>query len=566
MKKPGFLSRRSLVWVIPILFFIGFYLYPMASIFWRTFGSADVGMHAHQVNWRITGKAIGFTFYQALLSTIFTLLIGLPAALLFGRFTFPGKIILRILSTLPFILPTVVVAAGFNTLIGPNGWLNLVLMNAFKLSAPPIQMLNSIPAILIAHVFYNTSIIIRVVGTAWEQLDQKIENAARMLGASPWNLFWKVTFPLLLPSILSAAVLVFLFDFTSFGVILMMGGAKYTTIEVEVYIQTMQFLNLRMAGILSLIQLSFSMLLTFLSIKISGGKQVPIVPVMGSEGLKKPDRMVEKIFIFLMAVVLVVFLVSPTAALLLRSILSSAGKDSINGSQGWYLTFKHYRGLSINDRQSLFFIPPIAAVKNSILYAVGSMGISMLLGIIISIGNARGDRSKKWLDLLIMLPLGTSAVTLGLGYLTVFSSSPRSIRWFPLLIPIAHAIISLPFVIRIIQPAIQAIPKNLHYAANTLGVQKNRLWWEIELPVIKGPLISAAIYAFAISLGEFGATSFLARPEYPTMPLAIFRYLNLPGADNYGKAMAMAAILLLICGIGFVIIEHLQVVKKELKR
>ena len=523
-------------------------------------------MSTDQINWTITGKAIGFTFYQAGLSTFFTLLIGIPASLLFGRFSFHGKNILRILSTLPFILPTVVVAAGFNALFGPNGWLNFLLMNLFQISTPPINLLNSIPAILIAHIFYNTSIVIRVVGTAWEQLDRKIENAACMLGASPWNVFRKVTFPLLLPSILSAAILVFLFDFTSFGVILMMGGAKYTTIEVEIYIQTMQFLNLKMAGILSLIQLVFSMLLTFFSLHISKGKQIPIIPVVGGEGSKKPDTMSEKIFIFMMAAVLVIFLVSPTAALLLKSILSFSAEGPIGESASWRFTLDYYSGLFINDRQSLFFVPPIIAIKNSMLYAAGSMVISIILGAIISFGNSRSGRSNKWIDLLIMLPLGTSAVTLGLGYLTVFSSSPDSIRWFPVLIPIVHAIISLPFVIRVIQPAIQAIPENLHYAAVTLGVPRNRLWRIIDLPLIKGPLITAAIYAFAISLGEFGATSFLSRPEYPTMPLAIYRYLNLPGADNYGKAMAMAAILLLICGVGFIIIERLQIIRKGLNR
>jgi thiamine transport system permease protein len=549
---------RSLIWIFPILFFIGFYFYPMGSIFWRTFGSAAREIPAHQVNWTITEKAIGFTFYQAALSTFCTLLIGLPAALLFGRYSFRGKKVLRIFSTLPFILPTVVVAAGFNALIGPNGWLNLMLMQILHISSSPIKLLNSVPAIVIAHVFYNTSIVIRVVGGAWEQLDRKIENAARMLGASPWNVFWKITLPLLMPATLSAAILVFLFDFTSFGVILMMGGAKYTTIEVEIYIQTMQFLNLRMAGMLSMIQLAFSMLLTFLSLKLGKGKHIPLVPVIAGEGLKKADRMIEKLFITVTVGLLLIFLVSPTMALLLRSFLSFSGSASANQYQPMHFTLEHFLGLSTNDRRSLFFVPPIAAIKNSMLYAVASMTISVLLGSIISFGNSQKGRSKRWLDLLIMLPLGTSAVTLGLGYLTVFSTSPGSIRWYPVLIPIAHAIISLPFVVRIIQPAIQAIPTNLHDAARTLGVSKKRLWREIDLPLIKSSLISAAIYAFSISLGEFGATSFLSRPEYPTMPLAIFRYLNLPGADNYGKAMAMAAILLLVCGVGFAMIERLQ--------
>ena len=558
--------QRSFFWIFPILFMAGFYFLPMASILGHTFASGIGSLLTNQINWIITGRVVGFTFYQAFLSTLFTLLVGIPSSYLFGRFSFRGKNLLRILSTLPFILPTVVVAAGFNALIGPKGWLNLLLMEILQISNPPIRLLNSMPAILIAHVFYNTSIVIRVVGTAWEQLDQKLENAARMLGATPINVFWKVTFPLLLPSILSATILVFLFDFTSFGVILMMGGAAFTTIEVEIYIQTMQFLNLKMAGILSLIQLTFSMLLTFLSLRISGDRNVPIIPMIEGEGLRKPNTFFEKLFVYILTVILVILLVSPTAALLLRSILTFSKSNSIGKIANWGLTFENYRGLFFNDRHSLFFVPPITALRNSVLFAAASMATALILGIMISVSSSKNERSNKYLGLLVMLPLGTSAVTLGLGYLSAFSWIPNSIRWFPILIPMVHALIALPFVIRIIQPVIHSIPENLHEAALTLGVPERQLWKHIDLPLIRKSLATAAIYAFAISLGEFGATSFLTRPEYPTMPIAIFRYLNLPGGQNYGKAMAMAAILLIICGGGFFMIERLQIKVKGEKQ
>ena len=551
--------QRSFFWIFPILFMAGFYFLPMASILGHTFTSGSDSLSTNQINWTIAGRVVGFTFYQAILSTLITLLVGIPSSYLFGRFSFRGKNLLRILSTLPFILPTVVVAAGFNALIGPKGWLNLLIMDILQISTPPIRLLNSMPAILIAHVFYNTSIVIRVVGTAWEQLDQKLENAARMLGATPSNVFWKVTFPLLLPSILSATILVFLFDFTSFGVILMMGGAAFTTIEVEIYIQTMQFLNLKMAGILSLIQLIFSMLLTFLSLRISGDRNVPIIPMIEGEGLRKPDSFLEKLFVYAFSVILVILLVSPTAALLLRSILTFSLSNSIGKIASWGLSLENYRGLFFNDRHSLFFVPPITALRNSVLFAAASMTTALILGIMISVSSSKNERSNKYLGLLVMLPLGTSAVTLGLGYLSAFSSTPNSIRWFPFLIPMVHALIALPFVIRIIQPVIHSIPKNLYEAAMTLGVPERQLWKHVDLPLIRKSLATASIYAFAISLGEFGATSFLTRPEYPTLPIAIFRYLNLPGGENYGKAMAMAAILLLICGGGFFIIERLQI-------
>ena len=431
-------------------------------------------------------------------------------------------------------------------------------MDIFKFSTPPISILNSVPAIILAHVFYNTSIVIRVVSSAWEQLDLNLENAARMLGANRWKVFSQISMPLLLPSILSAAVLVFLFDFTSFGVILLMGGASYTTIEVEIYIQSMQFLNLKMAGILSLIQLFFSMVLTVLSLKVGNGDTISIIPMTKGEGLRAPESIVQKVFIFLSALFIIILLVLPSAALLLRSVTIIPIRDQAVESVKMHLTLQHFRGLFLNERNSLFFVPPITAFLFSMLFAIGATILALILGILISVNSTRRKRSSHLLELLVMLPLGTSAVTLGLGYLSAFSTSPNSVRWFPLLIVSAHTLIALPFVVRIIQPALESIPANIHDAAITLGVQKSCLWWKINLPLIKNSIITASIYAFALSLGEFGATSFLSRPEFPTLPIAIYRYLNLPGSENYGRAMAMAALLLMICGGAFFLIEKLH--------
>ena len=156
------------------------------------------------------------------------------------------------------------VAASINTLIGPNGWLNLLLMKLFSLDTAPIQFVNSLGAILVAHVFYNLSVVIRLVGTAWAQLDNRLVQAARVLGASSRRAFLEISLPLLAPVILSASMLVFMFDFTSFGVVLLLGGPQNATLEVEIYTQAMYFLNLPMAGVLSVIQLAVTFLIMLL--------------------------------------------------------------------------------------------------------------------------------------------------------------------------------------------------------------------------------------------------------------------------------------------------------------
>ena len=543
-------AGRLALWLLPLGFLLAFYFFPMGKIAvlalskWRQNGLTGW-------DWGLVSRTAGFTFYQAALSTLLTLVLGMPAAFLFSRFQFRGKGFLRVASTLPFILPTVVVAAGFNALVGPHGWLNLALMALFRLDHAPIVLQNSLAAILVAHVFYNTSIVIRVVSTAWEGVDLRLENAARTLGASPMRVFRSVTLPLLRPALISAFLLVFLFDFTSFGVILMMGGPQFSTLEVEIYIQTMQFLNLPLAGLLSLIQLVFCMGITALIIATGRSLSVPVMPRGNQANLHKPKKAAEKFFVFIMSFILIFLLVLPLAALVGQAFFTS--NDS-----GWHPTLQYFRQLFVNSRSSIFYVPPIIALRNSLLYALTASALALGLGMLLA-NIARGSRTlSRLLNWLVLLPLGTSAVTFGLGLYLAYGTGYAALRWYPLLIPLAHALIALPFVLNLIEPALNAIPANLKWAARTLGASPRTVWRRVELPIIWRSALTAFVYAYAISLGEFGATSFLTRPDIPTLPIAVYRYLTLPGALNYGQAMAMSVVLLVVCALSMFVVDRLQ--------
>jgi len=157
-----------------------------------------------------------------------------------------------------------------------------------------------------------------------------------------------------------------------------------------------------------------------------------------------------------------------------------------------------------------------------------------------------------------MLPLGASAVTLGLGFIIAFSRPPLNWVSSPLLVPLAHTMIALPFVIRSLQPALASIPQRYREAAAMLGASPFWVWWTVDFPIISRATLAAATFAFTVSLGEFGATSLLARPEYPTIPTAIYRFLSQPGGLNYGQAMAMATILMVLTTISILLIEKLR--------
>jgi thiamine transport system permease protein len=542
------------LWGAPLVFMAVFFFLPLGAVFRLAVESWAGGT---LFNWGRVLRPLGFTFWQAGLSTLLTLAVGLPAAYVFARFEFPGKRLLRVLTTLPFILPTVVVAASFNALLGPRGGLNLLLMNAFGLDTPPIQVLNTLGAILLVHVFYNTTVVIRVVGSALAQLDPRLEQAARVLGASPLRTLREVTLPLLKPALLSAARLVFLFDFTSFGVVLLLGGPRYATLEVEIYIQALQMLNLPLAGLLSAVQLACTLAISVLNSRLGGRRAVPLSPRLRGEGTRPVKTWRERLLVGGLVFLLAALLVSPLAALGLRSVTRLEPARGERGAVQSGLTLDYYRELFVNRRGSLFYVPPIEAARNSLAYAGTTVVISLALGALASAALNRPSRANRWLEPLLLLPLGASAVTLGLGFIVVFNRPPLDARSFPLLIPIAHSLVALPFVVRTLAPAMASIPRSLKHAAAVLGASPLRAWLEVDLPIIARAALVSAVFSFTISLGEFGATSFLARPATPTLPVAIYRFLSQPGGLNYGQAMAMATLLLLVCALGILVIERL---------
>jgi thiamine transport system permease protein len=550
-------TRRQvfiLLGLIPVLFLAVFYVLPLGVVFQKAIQGIQGAFLNNDLLTKI-GKPLVFTIYQAGLSVILTVLVGFPIAYVFSHLEFKGKGFFRTVVTLPFILPTVVVAAAFNSLLGSNGWLNLLLMHLFNLESPPIQIMNTLGIILLAHVFYNTSVFVRVVGAAWAQLEIEQEQAASVLGATAWQRFWLITLPLLKQSIISALLMVFLFDFTSFGVILLLGGPAFTTLEVEIYLQTTQMFNLPLAGILSVVQLLMTFLISWFLLRDAHTGMVTFLPDIKNERLHRPSNRSQKILLGILLVFLLLFFVLPELSLLFRSVVTVEADSTALGSFTAKFTLDFYKELFQNTRDSLFYIPPFEALKNSIFFALLTTVIAGVMGIISAYGLLH-FRKVKTLRTLVILPLGTSSVTLGLGFLLAFTRLAFFQQFPQVLIPIAHALVALPVVINTLYPAFSAIPENLRAAAGNLGASSWRILQKIDLPLIRHSLLVGALYAFILALGEFGATSFLTRPEYPTMPVAIYRYLNLPGALNYGQAMAMACILLVVCALSMILMER----------
>ncbi len=540
--------RRILPWAGVAIFFGIFFFYPIAHILALSINFSALNASALL----LTSHVFLFTFSQALLSTLLTFLLGLPAAFLFSRYQFRGKSLLRALTAIPFMLPTVVVAAGFSAWLGPRGWLNVALMDLLHLSSPPIQFTGTLAAILLAHVFYNATIVIRMISNALAHLDPRLDHAARTLGANPRRVFWRVTLPLLRPSLLAAALLVFIFDFTSFGVILLLGGSRFSTLEVEIYQQAVQLFNLPLAAWLSLIQLLCTLAFSVLYTRVLTRLTIPTAPKPSTP--RKPRFLRERLITSSFILLLSAFFILPLSSLPIRSLTRLDADLGQRGQVQYGLTADYYTELFINRTGSLFYVPPVRALANSLGYAALTVILSLAIGFPAASALARPGRIERLLDPLLLLPLGASAVTLGLGFIVSFGRMLAS----PWMVPLAHTLIALPFVIRTLQPALASIPDRLRHAAASLGASPVRAWFAVDWPIVRRATLTGAVFAFTVSLGEFGATALVSRPEYPTLPMAIYRFMSQPGGMNYGQAMAMATILMLVCGAGILAIEKLR--------
>ncbi len=548
-------SYRWLLFSIPLCFLALFYFFPLSKIIVYSFfpdGLWSSEKISRLFNSPVYLRIIWFTIWQAGLSTVITLALALPGAYIFTHYRFPGKNLLQAIMTVPFVLPTVVTAAAFRALLGTNGLVNTLLTSAFNLTSPPINLDQTLYFFLLAHIFYNYTLVLRIISGYWSSLSPDLKAAAAMLGASPWQSFRKITLPLLLPAIGSASLLVFIFCFTSFGIILILGGPGYATIEVEIYRQAVQLFNLPMAAALSLIQIAINFLLMLVYAWLTRRTNVSFfeTPAIGRD--TTASSCTTKMMIAMNVTCMLLILIAPLTALILRSITGENG-----------LTLAYYTALFSTGSDSIFVIRPIAAVVNSLGFAVAAMLIAVILAILASFflaDSGKKQRSlrtasvKSFWDAVMMLPLATSAVTLGFGYIITLNKPPLNLRDSVLLVIIAHALVAFPFVVRCILPSLRQIPDRLRQAAATLGASPIEIWRYIELPLINRALLTGAIFAFLISMGEFGASAFIVRPHNPTMPVAIFRFLGQPGEMNYGQAMAMSSLLMLVSCCSFWVI------------
>lgn len=498
----------------------------------------------------------GFTAYQALLSTAASVVLGLPGAYLLARYEFTGRRTLRSLTILPFVLPSIMVAVGFVAMFGSHGFLNDVLRT---LGLGPVEIMYSLEVIVLAHAFYNAPLVTRLVTAAWESVDVRRVETARAMGASPVRAFRDVVLPQLLPSLLTAALLTFVFTFMSFPIVLALGGLRLATVEVWIFARV-QDLALGEAATLATIETVFSLLLMYVYLRYEarqaaasrGGRSLARRRLLvGRQTLRDPRRIGVLAY---SAVALVVF-IGPLVSLVV---------ESFTGPNGSFTTAYYEFLLSQQTATASGTTRPLPAITNSLVFGLGTLLVAVPMGIVVAVVATRDVPGSRLAEAILTAPIAVSGIVVGLGLLQtlVFGTVILGYRFTvlgPIAIVLAHAVAAYPFVTRNVTPALGGLDSRLTDAARSLGATRVRALLDVELPLIAAALTAGAAFAFAISIGEFDSTVLLAsNVDSYTMPVALERYIgNRSLGPSLGPATAMGTVLLAITAASFVVIDRL---------
>ena len=517
--------RLIAIWAAPLLFVAVLFYWPLTKILALGF---EAGANATALGTQ-TISAVWFTIWQAALSTAVCILLGIPGAYLLYRRRFRGRNALRVLITIPLVLPTIVIAIAFVAFRN----LHEVYSN-FGIDIAD----NSIYWIIVAHVFINYSLSVRSIGGVWATLDPEIEEAAELAGAGRLRTLVAITLPQLRPAIVSAAALTFLFCATSYGVILVLGGGLVHSLETEIATAAIQNLDLGKAALLAVFQTGLTIAALAMSTRI-GRRAVSLEQIDETARLPRISRR-DWAAVAITAPTIFALIALPLATVIVRALQTS------DGSWG----FDNFALLVTRGERDVLNLTVFEAAANSLRNVLISTAIAVVIGGAVSFLLSRNIRQRgrqiaTWLlDLAFLLPMGISSVVLAFGYLITFNAEPFALRSSWLAVPLIQSLMATPLVIRLVYPALQSISPEQREAAATAGASQGQTWWFIELGIIRHVFVTAIGYAAIASIGEYGAASLLAFGNQATLPTVLYQLISRPGSTNFGMAMAIAAILI----------------------
>ncbi|NHJ85281.1 MAG: iron ABC transporter permease [Asgard group archaeon] len=531
---------------LPIALIALFLLFPVISVFITGFKD-ETGFTFSYLRAVLSDtfyyKIFAFTLAQAILSTIVSLLIGIPIGYLFGKYNFPGRKVLLIFFTVPFVLPSVLVGMGFLIIFGEDG-----------LFGAPIL------SIILAHAFYNIPLVVHYFSSYYQNFDRDLIGAAKTLGSKKFHLFARVYVPIFIQPLLTAALLTFIFCFLSYGIILILGALSlFRTTETQIYSEYLSN-NANVAAILALLQLlvMIAFVIGYLIFTNKRAKKeksgttetIPLEKINFKEFLKKPSG----IFLGLVFVFGLLLELAPLISILIRAPFIAPIFDPLgNGIRENSLLDLLNTDITTSARITL-----VGAILNTLKFAFGSATLASVFSIITVIALSASKRKHRNLplELLTYLPIAISSTTLSLGIMQTFANIPLFTNHPTIFIMISHALLGYPFITRALLNGLNTIDPDIIDSSKTLGANWFYKLRKIYIPLLFPSFIAGFTFALGLSIGEFTTVNFFAinYDNIATLTVVLYR---LRSVRKFALASAVGTILLLISYFSFFAIESL---------
>lgn len=475
------------------------------------------------------GRIIGFSIFQAFVSTLIATLFGFSAAYYVAKKKSLFARLLVLFSAVPLSVPPLLVALGYVLFFGNNGSFNQLLVKVFSLNSAPVSILYSFTGIIIAHGFYNFPIIMKAVSDIWLRLPEEEEWTAKLLGASRFRLFWQISFPHLLPTLISAASIVFLFCFFSFIIVLLFGPVGLSTLEVEVYRASRLSFNFFHAGVLAFIETLIALTIVWL---YSFFEKKALATRGQSRMFREKEKnqgfsLVFSIFLFLC---IALFFLFPLFAIP-------------------YKAFSTKNAFLFLFSQKTFFLSLRSSFFSAFMSALLASFFAFFYALFIRLKDP--EKSQWFYRFLPYIPMAISSVVLGFIITSILYTFRIRANLF--ILSLCQAFLFWPFAFRQIQSAFDKIPVVLDEASVLLSPS---LWFRLRylyLPLTRSGLFSALSFSFAMSLGDASLPLILAIPNVQTLSLFIYR---LAGTYRFTEACAAGTIVLGLSVIVFYLGEQ----------
>lgn len=523
-------SRATLLLAAPAAFLLVFFAWPLA----RTLRAATTSSDAwHWLATPYVQDRILIALLQALLSVALALAIALPLAWLHHTRRIPGGRWAVALHAAPFVLPVFVVVYGLQQLLGPAGWFTWSGRGLLATFGP-------LGAVVIAHAYYNHGLALHLTLGALDRRPHRLEEAAQVLGASPRAAFLRVTLPILLPSFAGTATLVFLMSFGAFGTVLLLGASQVSTLETMLY-QNLGgiFPRTDRAAVLGVVQLAIN--LGLLGIYALLHRRFRVQRHASRQTTRSTTA------------TLVAWI---CAALALLPILAVLAGGFRLGEQ-WSL--EPWRALLDHAHPShLAGFDLGRALARTLTYAAATCTLSLALVLCLAYGARRLPRGRRLAEGLAGIPLGTSSLLLGFGFLLTFGAgSLLDLRGHAWLIVVTQTLVAFPFTARILLPALHQHDVRIDEAASLLGATPRQVVTRIHAAVLRGPLLAAAGFAAALSLGDYGAGLLLLGADEAGLSVWILKHDRPFDPLMHAQATALAGVLALLACLALAgIVRH----------